>query len=159
MISLLKPMAAALVLLPVAAAAQPQEDYGAPYRILQQANQRLDPSLAASAYASEGALIFEYPGQPVETFKGTDAIRASYVRTFGQVDPGTAVAVEFRFDPPGLASPAQSGAFKLSATAGGRLISVYGRFRVKLVKQDGAWRFAEDRGGPATAADFEKLPQ
>jgi hypothetical protein len=155
----LKPMAAALLLLPLGAAAKPQEDYGAPYRILQQANQQLDPSLAASAYASDGSLIFDYPGQPVEIFRGSDAIRKAYVRTFGQVDPGTPIALEFRFEPPGLASATQSGAYKVRATAGGRPITVYGRFNVKLIKQDGAWRFAEDRGEPATAADFEKQPK
>ena len=148
----------ALALLPLVSAAAPQEDHAAPYRILQQANLKLDSSLAASAYTSDGTLIFEYPGQPVETFKGTDSIRAAYVRTFGQVDMGTPIELEFRFEPPGLSSARQTGAYRFGAKVGGRDITVYGRFSVELVKQDGAWRFAEDRGTVATAADFNKLP-
>jgi hypothetical protein len=96
MSALLKSVPAALLLPPLAATAQSSEDYGAPYRILQQANQQLDPSLAASAYASDGTLIFDYPGQPVEIFRGSDAIRKAYVRTFGQVDPRTPIALEWR---------------------------------------------------------------
>ena len=49
----------ALLALPLVSAAAPPEDYAEPYRILQQANRTLDPSLAASAYASDGELIFD----------------------------------------------------------------------------------------------------
>jgi hypothetical protein len=130
-----------------------------PYRILEQANLALDPALAASAYASDAKLIFDYPGQPAETFQGHDAIRSSYLRTFRQVDPGKPIRIRFRFASPGLASDRQDGAYRIDAEAGGRPITVYGRFVVTLVKEQGHWRFAEDRGGPATAADFEKLPE
>jgi hypothetical protein len=157
MTSPLKPLAF-LLLVPLLAAAPPQEDYAAPYRVLQQASLTLDPSLAASAYASDGKLVFEYPGQPVETFDGRDAIRSSYVRTFGQVGPGSPIKIQFRFEPPGLASDRQIGAYRIDASAGGRPITVYGRFSVRLVKENGAWRFLEDRGVPATADDFERLP-
>ena len=147
-----------LLVLPLVSAAAPPEDYAEPYRILQQANRTLDPSLAASAYASDGELIFDVPGQPTETFQGTDAIRGAYVRTFGQVAPGTPIELDFRFAPPGPRSAAHSGAYRAKLKAGGRDITAYGRFSVKLVKLGGKWRFAEDRGTVATVADFEKLP-
>jgi hypothetical protein len=139
-------------------AAAPPADYGEPYRILQQANLALDPALATSAYASNAQLIFEYPGQAVETFQGRDAILTSYVRTFGQVNAGTPIKLDFRFEPPGLASDQQAGVYRINATAGDRPVTLYGRFSVKLVREAGAWRFAEDRGMPATAADFDRLP-
>ena len=147
----------ALAVLPIAATAVPS-DRGEPYRLLQQANLKLDPALATSAYASDALLLFDYPGRPRETFQGHDAIRSSYVRTFGQVDAGTPIKLDFRFERPGLASDQQSGVYRIDAMAGDRQITVYGRFSVKLVKEGGAWRFAEDRGMPATAADFDKLP-
>lgn len=149
----------ALALVPLVSAAAPHDDYAEPYRTLEQANQTLDPSLATSAYALDGKLIFDYPGQPVEMFQGHEAIRASYVRTFGQVDPGTAIELQFRFEPSGLTSDRQQGVYRIAATASGRPITVYGRFSVRLIKERGAWRFAEDRGTPATAADFERLPE
>lgn len=148
----------ALVLLPLLSAAAPLADYGEPYRILQQANLTLDSSLATSAYASDAKLVFDYPGQPAETFQGHDAIQSSYVRTFGQVDPEAPIKLQFRFEPPGLTSDQQTGVYRIDAKAGGRPITVYGRFSVRLVKENGAWRFAEDRGSPATAADYNKLP-
>lgn len=148
-----------LALVPLLSAAAPHEDYAEPYRILQLANQRLDPTLAASAYAADGALIFEYPGQPREEFRGRDAIRASYMRTFGQVEPDAPIELRFRFEPPGPGPKPHSGAYRVRARAAGRDITAYGRFTVKLVEQDGHWRFAEDRGMPATAEDFEKLPE
>lgn len=148
----------AFALLPLVSAAATSQDYEAPYRILQQANLTLDPVLATSAYASDAELFFDYPGQPPEKFQGHGAIRSSYVRTFGQVDPGTQIKIEFRFVPPGLASDRQNGAYRIDAQAGGRPIIVYGWFSVRLVKVGGAWRFAEDHGMPATAEDFDKLP-
>ena len=154
----LKPLAA-LLLLPLASAAAPLEDYAAPYRMLQQAHRVLDPSLAASAYASDGVLIFDYPGRPAETSRGTKAIRNAYVRTFGQVEPGTPIELEFRFGFPGPGPSQHTGAYRAMATVAGQQVTLYGRFSVKLVKQDGAWRFAEDRGTVASAADFEKLPE
>ncbi|HEU0310744.1 MAG TPA: hypothetical protein VFR36_05955, partial [Sphingomicrobium sp.] len=141
----MKPLQA-LLLFPLLSAAAPLEDYAEPYRILQQASRALDPALAASAYASSAALIFEYPGVPREEFRGTEAIRASYVRSFGQVDAGTAMAVDFRFNGVGPSAEPHTGVFRLDATVKGRPITFYGRFTVKLVKQDGHWRFAEDRG-------------
>ncbi|MDP9423011.1 MAG: nuclear transport factor 2 family protein [Pseudomonadota bacterium] len=147
-----------LLALPLGSAAAPTEDYAEPYRILQQADRTLDPSLAASAYASDGRLTFDMPGQPTEAFRGTDAIHAAYMRTFGQVAPGTPIELEFRFEPPGLRPDAHSGAYRARLKAGGRDIAAYGRFSVKLVKQDGKWRFGEDRGTVTTAADFEMLP-
>ena len=146
----------ALIVLPTVAAATPL-DRAEPYRILQQANLRLDPALAASAYASDALLLFDYPDVPREAFRGIDAIRSSYVRTFGQVDAGTPIKLDFRFEPPGLASDRQAGVYRINAIVGGRLVALYGRFTVKLVNEGGAWRFAEDRGMPATAADFERL--
>jgi hypothetical protein len=150
--------AAALLLVPLIPTASPQEDYAAPYRILREANLNLDPDLAASAYAEGGVLIFEHAGRPLEMFQGQDEIRHAYVRTFSQVDAGTPIDIEFRFEPPGLVSKRQSGAYRLTAKVGGRTITAHGRFTVKLVKQDSQWRFAEDRGAVAGAADFEKLP-
>jgi hypothetical protein len=149
-------LALAILSAPVGATEAGREE---PYRILEQANLALDPALAASAYASDAKLIFDYPGQPVETFDGRNAIRSSYIRTFSQVDPGKPIRIRFRFAPPGLASDRQDGAYRIDAEAGGRAITVYGRFAVKLVEEQGRWRFAEDRGGPATAADFEALPE
>ena len=147
-----------LTLALLAAAADPPADRREPYRILQQSNRSLDPGLAASAYARDAVLTFEYPGMPVETFRGTEAIRSSYVRTFSQIDAGTPIEIQFRFEPPGLSGSDQKGAYRIDAKAGGRPITVYGRFAVKLIKEDGTWRFAEDRGSPATAADFDRLP-
>lgn len=155
---MLRPLTA-LLALPLVSAAAPPEDYAEPYGILQQANRTLDPSLAASAYASDGALIFEYPGQPREEFRGREAIRASYVRAFGQVEAGIPIELEFRFDPPGPGPKPHSGAYRAKARAAGRDITVYGRFTVRLVKEDGHWRFTEDRGTAANAADFQKLPE
>jgi hypothetical protein len=149
----------ALALTPLISAAAPGEDYVEPYRILQQANRTLDPALAASAYASDAALIFEYPGRPREEFRGREAIRASYARTFGQVEPGSPIDLRFRFEHPGPGAWPHAGAYRVMARAAGRDITAYGRFVVKLVKRDGHWRFAEDRGTAATAADFEMLPE
>jgi hypothetical protein len=148
----------ALAPLLLAAPATASPDYSEPYRILYEANLALDPALAASAYAPDARLIFDYPGQPRETFEGEAAIRSSYVRTFGQVDPGSPIKLQFRFEPPGLTTDRQNGVYRIDAMAGGRAIAVYGRFSVTLVEVNGAWRFAEDNGKPATAADFEKLP-
>lgn len=148
-----------ILALPFMSAAAPLEDYAEPYRILQQANHSLDASLAASAYASDGALIFEYIGRPREEFRGREAIRASYVRTFRQVEPGTSIDLEFRFDPPGPGPNPHSGAYRAKARASGQQVTLYGRFMVKLVKQDGHWRFAEDYGTVGSAEDFEKLPE
>ena len=150
--------AAAVLLLPLIPTASPLEDHAAPYRILREANLKLDPVLAASAYADGGALMFEHSGQRREMFQGKDEIRQAYVRTFRQVDAGTPIRLEFRFAPPGLSSDRHSGAYRLKATVGGRPVTAYGRFTVTLVKQDGQWRFAEDKGTVASAADFEKLP-
>lgn len=145
-------------LAPLAAAAAPMPDYAEPYRILQQANLALDPALATSAYASDAGLVFDYPGRPTEAFQGHASIRASYVRTFGQVDPGSQIKLAFRFEPPGLSLSQQWGVYRIDARAAGRPITVYGRFAVKLTKGAAGWRFAEDRGSPAIAADFDKLP-
>ena len=150
---------AGLALMLLISAAAPREDYAEPYRILQQANHNLDPSLAASAYATDGTLVFEYPGHPREEFRGRQAIGASYVRTFGQVERGTPIELEFRFDPPGPGPEPHSGAYRVKAKSAGSDITIYGRFSVKLVKQDGHWRFAEDRGMPASVEDFERLPE
>jgi hypothetical protein len=148
----------ALLLLPLISAAVPPEDYAEPYRILQEANLKLDAALAASAYASDGAIIFDYPGRPVETSRGFDAIRSSYVRTFGQVDRGMPIKLAFRFEQPGFTSDQQRGVYRIDATVGGRSVTQYGRFSVRLIKQGGAWRFAEDRGTAATAGEFDQLP-
>ena len=132
-------------------------DFAEPYRLLQQANNTLDPQLAASAYAANGELVFEIPGAPTESFRGHDAIRTAYVRTFGQVDPGTPIALDFRFEN-GIRPSEHKGAYRLSAKVGGRDIVAYGRFTVTLVWDRDAWRFAEDRGTVASAADYEALP-
>lgn len=132
-------------------------DYAAPYRLLQQANRALDPALATSAYATEGVLVFDVPGAPAESFRGHDAIRAAYVRSFRQVDPGTPIALEFRFEGPVRPAP-HKGAYRLTAKIGGREIVAYGRFTASLVWDRNAWRFAEDRGTAASAADYEALP-
>jgi len=147
----------ALALVPMLSAAAPLEDYAEPYRILQQANRTLDPVLAASAYRSDGVLIFDYPGRPPEEFRGREAIRASYARTFRQFELGTPIELEFRFEPPGPHPKRHSGAYRVKARASGRDITAYGRFTVRLVKEHGHWRFLEDRGTAATAADFERL--
>jgi hypothetical protein len=147
-----------LALLPVLAAASPSiDDVGAPYRQLQQANRALDPDLAASAYAEDALLSFDYQGAPREQFRGRAAIRASYARTFGQLPPGAPVALEFRFAPPGLRGERQAGAYKVVVTIGGRTVTSYGKFQVRLVRENGQWRFAEDVGTDATAAEFEAL--
>ena len=148
----------ALALVPLISDAGLPADRTEPYRILQHANRALDPGLATSAYSAKAKLIFEYPDQRVETFRGHDAIRSSYARTFGQVDPDTPIELQFRFEPPGLTSVRQTGIYRIDATAGGRPITQYGGFSVKLVMERGRWRFAEDRGRPATAADFDRLP-
>lgn len=140
---------------PVAAA---DDDYAEPYRVLRDANRALDPFLAASAYAEDGALIFEAPGQPGETFRGVPAIRAAYVRTFSQVDPGAPIELEFRFPAPGPQAGKHDGVYRLKTKAGGRPYVAYGRFTVTLTKENGKWRFAEDRGTIASAADFDSLP-
>lgn len=151
-------LAALFLLVQPAPAAGPASDFAEPYRILAQANLALDPDIAASAYDQTAKLIFEYPGRPVETFEGQEAIRASYVRTFRQVDEGSTIALRFRFEGPGLKAERQAGVYRLDAIAGGKPITLYGRFEVKLVKGNAGWRFAEDRGAPATQSDFDKLP-
>lgn len=132
-------------------------DYAAPYRLLQQANRAQDPQLATSAYATDGLLSFEVPGAPTESFRGHDAIRTAYVRGFGQVDPSTPIALEFRFEN-GIRPSEHKGAYRLSAKVGGRDIVAYGRFTVTLVWDRDAWRFAQDRGTVASAAEYEALP-
>ncbi len=102
----------AFVALPLLSAAAPAEDYDEPYRILEQANRALDASLAASAYATDGALIFETPGRQTEVFRGTEAIRDAYVRTFAQVDVGTPIKLDFRFARPGPGADPHSGAYR-----------------------------------------------
>lgn len=150
---------ASLLLTPLVTAAAHREDYAAPYRTLKQANRDLDPALAASAYAAGGRLIFEHPARPGEMFQGKSEIEQAYVRTFGQVDSGTPIELDFRFESPGLVSDRHSGAYRLTATVAGKPITLFGRFSVKLVKERGQWRFAEDRGSTASRADFDRLPQ
>ncbi len=152
-------VAAALLLTPLVTAAAHREDYAAPYRTLKQANRDLNPALAASAYAAGGRLIFEHPAQPGEMFQGKSEIEQAYVRTFGQVDPGTPIELDFRFESPGLVSDRHSGAYRLSATIDGKPITMFGRFSVKVVKERGSWRFSEDRGSIASRADFDRLPR
>jgi len=151
-------LAALIGLFLLAPAAAASEDYAAPYRDLKQANRMLDVALATSTYTSDGAMILDIPGRPLETFRGSEAIRAAYVRVFGQVDPGTPIDIEFRFADAAPRPGRHDGAYRLHATVGGRDIVNYGRFTVTLVREDGAWRIAEDRGMPATAADFDRLP-
>jgi hypothetical protein len=147
-----------LALLPALATASTSiDDVGAPYRQLQQANRALDPDLAASAYAKDAVLSFDYQGAPKEQFRGRAAVRASYVRTFGQLPAGAPVALEFRFAPPGLRGERQAGAYKVVVKIGARTVTSYGKFQVRLVRDDGQWRFAEDVGTDATAAEFEAL--
>jgi hypothetical protein len=146
------------LLMPLLVAASPAEDFAAPYRILEQANRTLDYDLATSAYTADGLLAFDYPGLPKEEFRGRESIRSSYVRTFGMVDRATPIGLEFRFHPPGLAGQVQSGIYRATATVGGRKIMLHGRFTARLQFEGGAWRFAEDRGTSATAAEFEALP-
>lgn len=150
---------ALVAVLPMVASAVPKEDYAEPYRVLQQANRTLDPELAASAYAAGGKLIFEQPESPGEIFQGRAEIRQAYIRTFGHVDVSTVIDLDFRFEPPGLGSPNQSGAYRLKAKVGGRPLTLYGRFTVRLQKEKGSWRFLEDRGSAAVAADFDRLPR
>ena len=152
-------VAAVLLLTPFLSGAAQHEDYAAPYRILERANRELDPALAASAYAAGGRLIFEQSGQPSEMFQGVDEIRQAYARTFGQVDAGTPIGLDFRFEDPGLVSDRQTGAYRLTATVKGKPLTLFGRFSVKLVKEQGTWRFAEDRGSLAARAGFERLPE
>jgi hypothetical protein len=152
-------VAVVLLLTPLLSGAAQHEDYAAPYRILERANRELDPALAASAYAAGGRLIFEQSGQPIEMFQGIDEIRQAYVRTFGQVDAGAPIKLAFRFEAPGLVSDRQSGAYRLTATVKGKPLTLYGRFSVRLVKEQGTWRFAEDRGSVAAQTDFERLPE
>ncbi|HEY0628405.1 MAG TPA: hypothetical protein VGD23_03665 [Sphingomicrobium sp.] len=148
----------AAIAAPLAASAAPMADYAEPYRLLQQANLALDPVLATSAYADDARLTFHYPVRPAEAFRGHEAIRASYIRTFGQVDPESPIRLEFRFEPPGLSVARQWGVYRIDARVSGRPVEVYGRFAVELVRTDAGWRFAQDRGWPATATDFNKLP-
>lgn len=144
--------------LPLLLAAAPQPDYAEPYRLLQRANLTLDAELATSAYAKNATLAFDYPGRPPEAFQGREAIRSSYLRTFRQVDPGMPIRIRFRFERPGLASDRQAGVYRIDAIADGRPITVYGRFSVRLVREGTSWRFAQDRGMPAVADDFDMLP-
>lgn len=90
-------------------------------------------------------------------FQGREEIRQAYVRTFGQVDPGTPIDLDFRFEPPGLVSDQQAGAYRLVARIGGRPVTLHGSFTVRLVKQDGQWRFAEDRGWQASPKTYASL--
>lgn len=145
------------LLVPLLSSASPQQDFAEPYRILQQANRLLDPNLAASAYTSGARLIFERPGETSELFQGRNEIRQAYVRTFGQVDTAP-IALDFRFHPPGIASKNQKGFYRLKARAGGKPVMVYGSFVARLRKENGKWRFAEDRGTTAAAKDFDRLP-
>lgn len=142
---------------PILVAASAPQDYLSPYRVLEEANRTLDASLAATAYTSDGKLIFDLPGRPQERHVGRANIRSSYVRTFGQLDRGSSIDLEFRFDGAAPRSARHVGAYKAIVTIGGRKVATFGRFSAKLSFEDGAWRFAEDRGTIATAADFEML--
>lgn len=146
-----------LGLLSLTISAAPADDYSNPYRVLQTANRTFDAELAASAYAADGVLIFEYGGGRMEEFQGRDAIRQSYVKTFGQLDASTPPELEFRFNPAGPQRDVQTGLYRIAAKVGGRSITTCGRFAVRLRKENGRWLFAEDRGSIASAADFHAL--
>jgi len=147
----------ALLLAPIVIGATREEDFAAPYRILRDANRTLSPDLAASAYADGAKLIFEQ-GERSEMFQGKSDIRYAFERSFGQVDPGTPIKLEFRFPTRVPASERHSGAYRLVATVGGKAVVNHGAFTVRLTKQDGMWRFAEDRGRVIAAEEFESLP-
>lgn len=132
-------------------------DYVAPYRLLQQANRTLDPALATSAYATEGVLVFDIPGAPARVFAATTRSAPPMSAAFARSTPGTPIALEFRFEGPVRPAP-HKGAYRLTAKIGGREIVAYGRFTASLVWDRNAWRFAEDRGTAASAADYEALP-
>ena len=149
----------ALLLSPLIVAASEEEDYAAPYRVLREANLRLDATLATSAYVDGAKLIFEYPDGRGEMFQGKQDIGYAYRRTFGQVDPGTPIEIEFRFQTQRVKSDRHSGAYRLAASVGGRPFITYGGFSVRLTKQDGSWRFEEDRGSVISAAQFHALPK
>ena len=68
---------ATMVSLLAVAPAMATEDYDAPYRRLQEANRTLDAALATSAYAPDGLLIFDVPGQRREVYRGSSAIRSA----------------------------------------------------------------------------------
>lgn len=146
------------MLAPLIVAATQKQDYAAPYRILRDANLKLDPALATSAYADGGRLIFESGDGRGEMFQGKQEIRFAYERLFSQVDKGTPIQIEFRFHTPRLDSDRHAGAYRLTASVNGKPITAYGGFSVRLTKQDGTWRFDEDRGSVISAAEYYALP-
>jgi hypothetical protein len=148
----------ASLLAPLSVAATQEQDFAEPYRILRDANLKHDPALAASAYADGARLIFDYGDGRGEMFQGKGDIRFAYARTFSQVDPGTPIEIEFRFEQPRITSDRHSGAYRLTASVNGKPITSYGGFAVRLTKQDGSWRFAEDRGTIIPVAQFYALP-
>ena len=152
-------LALALLLSPLILAAAVEQDYAAPYRVLREANLRLDAQLAASAYADGAKLIFEQPDGRGDMFQGKQDIGYAYRRTFSQVDPGTPIEIEFRFHTKQVRSHHHNGAYRLAASVGGKPFITYGGFSVRLTKQNGSWRFEEDRGWVISAAQFHALPK
>lgn len=148
----------ATMLAPISVAATQGQDFAAPYRVLREANFKRDSALAASAYADGARLIFDYGDGRGEMFQGRQDIRFAYARTFGQVDPATPIEIEFRFDTPRITATRHSGAYRLTASVAGKPITSYGGFSVRLTKEDGSWRFAEDRGSVISSAEFYALP-
>lgn len=143
-------------LLPLLAAAASPSD---PYQTLREANRTHDPALAVSAYAGDALLVFEYPGRPREVYRGHSQILQSYRRYFDSIDRDRPVELDFRFEPPGLRGDAHEGVYRIIASVGGKPVTAYGRFSARLRMEGGTWRFAEDRGSKATAADFEALEE
>ncbi|NBB13799.1 prolyl oligopeptidase family serine peptidase [Caulobacter sp. SLTY] len=139
-------IAATLVLLSGAAGAAPPEETA--FKALRAAYAAKDAAAAAAAYAPDAEVIYRYAGTPEDRRAGTTAIAASFRELFDQIDPATAIDLNFRVAE--TAGDRRVGYYRMRI---GKAAS-YGRFEVRLGK-DG--RFVQDISSDGTVSDFESV--
>ena len=119
-----------------------------PFATLRDAYARRDADLAARAYVDNAEVEYRYDGAPAETYKGTQAIRASFETLFSSVAKTDALDLNFRMT--SRTTDSAEGFYRLRL---GRGNSSYGTFKVRIAA-DG--RFVSDLSTSASRDDFEE---
>ena len=119
-----------------------------PFVTLRDAYARRDADLAARAYVDNAEVVYRYDGAPAETYKGTQAIRASFETLFSSVAKTDALDLNFRMT--SRTTDSAEGFYRLRL---GRGNSSYGTFKVRIAA-DG--RFVRDLSTSASRDDFEE---
>lgn len=144
----------ALVLLSACTSAPAETPQAAnPYETLRAAYAARDAAMAASAYAPDAQLIYEYDA--TETYSGTAEIQSSFAALFEQIAPEDRMDLNFRIAESTEAGTEirERGIYRLRI---GGDFSSYGRF--ETLRDAGTGRFKADTGTNATLEAFEDLP-